>query len=54
MAKKQEEYHCTVQITEGFEDRFTAALVDLYYKRKEQGLLPSPEELKKYKCNGTA
>ncbi len=37
MAKKKEkELECTVEITEGFSDRLTRALVDIYYLRKMQ------------------
>lgn len=48
MAKKKKEYHCTVQVTEGFADRLTEALVDLHYKLKEKGTLPTPEEVEKH------
>lgn len=34
MAKQQKEYTCTVEYTEGCEQRLTEALVDIYYQRK--------------------
>ena len=34
MAKKEEEYTCTVEYTEGSEQRLTEALVGIYYQRK--------------------
>ena len=35
MAKKTEkELTCTVEVTEGFADRLTRGLVDIYYQRK--------------------
>lgn len=37
MARKQQEYTCTVTLTDGWQQRLTDAFVDLYYKRKEQG-----------------
>lgn len=37
MAKKKErELTCTVEVTEGFSDRLTRGLVDIYYRRKMQ------------------
>ena len=49
VAKKKKEYHCTVQVTEGFADRLTEALVELHYELKEKGMLPTPEEVEKHK-----
>lgn len=37
MAKKEKEYTCTVEYTEGFEKRLTEALMDIYYSRKLKG-----------------
>lgn len=35
MAKKKEkEFTCTAEVTEGFADRLTRGLVDIYYQRK--------------------
>lgn len=34
MAKKEKELTCTVEVTEGFADRLTRGLVDIYYQRK--------------------
>lgn len=35
MAKKKEkEFTCTVEVTDGFADRLTRGLVDIYYQRK--------------------
>lgn len=34
MAKKRKEMTCTVEVTEGFSQRLTCALVDIYYQRK--------------------
>lgn len=35
MAKKKEkELTCTVEVTDGFADRLTRGLVDIYYQRK--------------------
>lgn len=35
MAKrKQQEFTCTVEVTEGFPDRLTKGLVNIYYQRK--------------------
>lgn len=35
MAKRKEkELTCTVEVTEGFADRLTRGLVDIYYQRK--------------------
>lgn len=36
MAKKEKELTCTVEVTEGFADRLTRGLVDIYYRRKMQ------------------
>lgn len=46
---KPEDYTCTVEFTEGWEQRFTQALVDLYYQRLERGAenLVNKEENKK-------
>ncbi len=32
--KKEKEFTCTVEVTEGFADRLTRGLVDIYYRRK--------------------
>lgn len=34
MAKNEKEYTCTVEYTEGCEQRLTEALVGIYYQRK--------------------
>lgn len=34
MAKNEKEYTCTVEYTEGCEQRLTEALVGIYYRRK--------------------
>ncbi len=35
MAKRKEkEFRATVEVTEGFSDRLTKGLVDIYYRRK--------------------
>lgn len=47
MAKKEEEITCTVEFTEGAQQRFTDAFVDLYYKIKKgisKGPLPEDEK----------
>ena len=32
--RKEKELTCTVEVTEGFADRLTRGLVDIYYQRK--------------------
>ena len=54
MTKKKKEYYSTVQVTEGFSDRLTEGLVDVYYSLKEKGMLPAPEEIEKYQKDVTA
>ena len=54
MARKKKEYYCTVQVTEGFADRLTEGLVDVYYNLKKEGLLPTKEEIEKYEKEKTA
>lgn len=44
MAKQEKEYTCTVEYTEGCEQRFTEALVNLYYQRKRDKELKGKEE----------
>lgn len=40
MAKKKEkEFTCTVEVTEGFSDRLTRGLVDIYYRRKRMDVI---------------
>lgn len=34
MKKKEKEFTCTVEVTDGFADRLTRGLVDIYYQRK--------------------
>lgn len=34
--KKEKEFTCTVEVTEGFADRLTQGLVDIYYQRKRK------------------
>ncbi|MCI8585547.1 MAG: hypothetical protein HFI92_06555 [Lachnospiraceae bacterium] len=42
MAKQ--EYTCTVEFTEGWQERVTNAFVSLYYQRLAQGKETKPEE----------
>ena len=45
MAKKKEkEFTCTVEVTEGFSQRLTCALVDIYYQRKKMAALEKRED----------
>ncbi len=37
--KKEKEFTCTVEVTEGFSDRLTRGLVDIYYRRKMMAAL---------------
>lgn len=48
MAKKKE-FTCTVEVTEGFPQRLTRALVDIYYQRKRKAALEGNKELHKDK-----
>lgn len=49
MAKKKE-YKCTVEFTEGWQERITQAFVDLYYQRLE-GIHGGKREEKKEKAS---
>lgn len=44
MAKKKE-FTCTVEVTEGFPQRLTCALVDIYYQRKRKTVPREKNEL---------
>lgn len=45
MAKREKkEFTCTVVVTEGFSDRLTRALVDIYYKRQHSGKTEKKEK----------
>lgn len=40
MAKREKKtYTCTVEVTEGFEERLVLALEDIYYARKNAALM---------------
>ena len=40
MAKREKKtYTCTVEVTEGFEERLVRALEDIYYARKNAALM---------------
>lgn len=44
MAKRKEkELTCTVEVTEGFADRLTRGLVDIYYQRKMKAEIEGSE-----------
>lgn len=45
MAKKETQYTCTAEYTEGCDKRLTEALVDIYYNRKK-GISTYQEESK--------
>lgn len=48
--KKKKEIKCTIELTEGAEQRLTDALVDLYYGIKDgiyEGPLPSKKQKEK-------
>lgn len=38
-AKKERKVNCIVTYTEGWQGRFTEALLDIYYQRKREGRL---------------
>ncbi|MSA02941.1 hypothetical protein GKG47_14230 [Lactonifactor sp. BIOML-A3] len=45
MAKESKEIKCTVEFTEGYQERLTQALVDIYYQRKAKGTLGEIKKL---------
>lgn len=49
MPKKQREIECVVTFTEGYEQRFTNALLEIYRRRQEKVNMEGPKNLEKEK-----
>lgn len=45
MPKKQREIECVVTFTEGYEQRFTNALLDIYRQRQEKSKMTDDKDL---------
>ena len=49
MPKKQKEIECIVTFTEGYEQRFTNALLEIYRQRQENAKMKDTKDLDKEK-----
>lgn len=49
MQKKQREIECVVTFTEGYEQRFTNALLEIYRQRQEKANMTGTKKLDKEK-----
>nr|WP_288978900.1 hypothetical protein [uncultured Blautia sp.] len=49
MARKQREIECVVTFTEGYEQRFTNALLEIYRQRQEKAKITDTKDLDKEK-----
>lgn len=47
MARKQREIECVVTFTEGYEQRFTNALLEIYRRRQEKAEMTDVKDLGK-------